>query len=167
MVAAIAGIEAAACDSVHEAAWLERNLLEAAMPRWNRTPGGQEVPVRVRLDLGPARPRLVVEHLPAVGPARSADYFGPYLGGRQVRLAVRGIGRCLPLGHAGTRLRGAERNLARDPEGGAAGEAEGPGPDVGGPGPAAGDVGQPALALGAGQQVGGEEFGQCVHGRRW
>src|SRR5579875_2049517 len=32
MVAAVARIEAVACASVHEAAWLERNLLEAAMP---------------------------------------------------------------------------------------------------------------------------------------
>src|ERR1700761_8486548 len=42
MVAQVARIEAVACGSVHEAAWLERNLLETAMPRWNRTPGGQE-----------------------------------------------------------------------------------------------------------------------------
>jgi len=32
MVARIAGIEAVVTDSVHEAAWLERNLLEAALP---------------------------------------------------------------------------------------------------------------------------------------
>jgi excinuclease ABC subunit C len=37
MVAAVARVEAVACASVHEAAWLERNLLEARMPRWNRT----------------------------------------------------------------------------------------------------------------------------------
>lgn len=45
MVAAVARIEAVSCDSVHEAAWLERNLLEAGLPRWNRTPGGQETVV--------------------------------------------------------------------------------------------------------------------------
>lgn len=43
MVAAVARVEAVACASVHEAAWLERNLLEARKPRWNRTAGGQEV----------------------------------------------------------------------------------------------------------------------------
>lgn len=35
MVASVARIEAVACDSVHEAAWLERNLLETSMPPWN------------------------------------------------------------------------------------------------------------------------------------
>ena len=42
MVARVARVEAVTCDSVHEAAWLERNLLEASLPPWNRTPGGQE-----------------------------------------------------------------------------------------------------------------------------
>jgi excinuclease UvrABC nuclease subunit len=32
MVAQVVRIEAVACGSVHEAAWLERNLLETAMP---------------------------------------------------------------------------------------------------------------------------------------
>ena len=40
MVARVARIEAVSCDSAHEAAWLERNLLEASLPQWNRTPGG-------------------------------------------------------------------------------------------------------------------------------
>src|SRR5690242_16606928 len=38
MTARAAGVQAIVCDSVHEAAWLERNLLERRMPRWNRTP---------------------------------------------------------------------------------------------------------------------------------
>ena len=37
MVARVARIEAVACDSAHEAAWLERNLLETSLPRWNRS----------------------------------------------------------------------------------------------------------------------------------
>src|SRR3982751_1210169 len=49
MVTAVARIEAVACDSVHEAAWLERNLLEESLPRWNRTAGGAEVPAYLRL----------------------------------------------------------------------------------------------------------------------
>jgi GNAT superfamily N-acetyltransferase len=54
MVAQVARIEAVACGSVHEAAWLERNLLETAMPRWNRTPGGQENWVYIRLSRQPS-----------------------------------------------------------------------------------------------------------------
>jgi excinuclease ABC subunit C len=50
MVAKIAWVEAVACDSAHEAAWLERNLLQARKPPWNRAPaGGQEVEVWIRL----------------------------------------------------------------------------------------------------------------------
>src|ERR1700736_5860998 len=45
MVRRIARIEAVICKSEHEAAWLERNLLEQALPPWNKTAGGQEVPV--------------------------------------------------------------------------------------------------------------------------
>jgi excinuclease ABC subunit C len=52
MVARIARIEAVSCDSAHEAAWLERNLLETSLPSWNRTPGGQESAVFIRLDTG-------------------------------------------------------------------------------------------------------------------
>ena len=40
MVARVARVEAVACDSVHEAAWLERNLLLARKPPWNRAPAG-------------------------------------------------------------------------------------------------------------------------------
>src|SRR4051812_27158476 len=64
MVAAVARVEALVCDSVHEAAWVERNLLEQRMPRWNRTPGGQEVPVYLLLDDGAATPGLRVAHRP-------------------------------------------------------------------------------------------------------
>ncbi len=50
MVARIARVEAVPCDSAHEAAWLERNLLEYRKPPWNRSPnGGQEVEVWIRL----------------------------------------------------------------------------------------------------------------------
>lgn len=46
MVARIARVEAVVCDSAHEAAWLERNLLERRLPPWNRSPsGGQEAEV--------------------------------------------------------------------------------------------------------------------------
>src|SRR6202167_6297495 len=38
MVARVARVEAVACDSAHEAAWLERNLLQAGKPPWHRDP---------------------------------------------------------------------------------------------------------------------------------
>jgi excinuclease ABC subunit C len=111
MVRRIDRIEAVACGSVHEAAWLERNLLETSMPRWNRTPGGQEVPVYIRMSIAPAAPGLSVTH--EVRTNAAVRYFGPYLGGTRVRQAVVGVERILPLAYAGTRLRGAELDMAR------------------------------------------------------
>ena len=70
MVARIARIEAVTCDSAHEAAWLERNLLEHRRPPSNRTPGGQEAEVWIRLSASPRRPGLTVVRQPA--PATSA-----------------------------------------------------------------------------------------------
>jgi excinuclease ABC subunit C len=110
MVARIARVQALVCDSEHEAAWLERNLLEQGLPRWNRTPGGQEVPVYVRLDLRPRSPGLTVVH--EARPSPDARYFGPYLGGLKVRLAVSAVHRVMPLAYAADGLRGALRDLA-------------------------------------------------------
>ncbi len=90
MVARIARVEAVTCDSAHEAAWLERNLLEHRRPPWNRTPGGQEAEVWIRLSASPRRPGLTVVRQPAPGD------FGPYLGGARVRLAVTALHRVLP-----------------------------------------------------------------------
>jgi excinuclease ABC subunit C len=104
MVRRIARVEAVICDSAHEAAWLERNLLEARLPRWNRTAGGQEVPVYIKLDPFPAKPGVKVVH--------EAGDFGPYLGGDKVRLAVAGLLRAYPLNYTGTRLTGSERAMA-------------------------------------------------------
>ncbi len=117
MVASIAAIEAVACESEHEAAWLERNLLEAALPPWNRTPGGQEVAVCITLDGSPATPGLTVVHADTVS-ARSAGrpgvrHFGPYLGGARVRLAAAGLRRVYPLGYAGDGQAGAMADMAR------------------------------------------------------
>jgi excinuclease ABC subunit C len=87
MVRRVAGVEALVCDSAHEAAWLERNLLERRLPPWNRSRGGQEVPVWVRLDDGGVS---VVHDPPSQG-------FGPYLGGARVRTAVGALRRVLPV----------------------------------------------------------------------
>jgi excinuclease ABC subunit C len=106
MVARIARVEAVACDGGHEAAWLERNLLERALPPWNRTAGGQEVPVYLSLAAGPTAPGLSVVHAAVPGS------FGPYLGGDRVRLAVAALHRVLPLSYAGTGLAGSQRDMA-------------------------------------------------------
>jgi excinuclease ABC subunit C len=106
MVAAVTHVEAVVCASVHEAAWLERNLLVRRKPRWNRTRGGQESTVYIGLDAGPRAPGVRVTHRPAPG------CFGPYLGGDRTRLAASGLHRIRPLAYTGGRLTGAERDLA-------------------------------------------------------
>jgi excinuclease ABC subunit C len=112
MVAAVARIEAVSCDSVHEASWLERNLLEVSLPRWNRTPGGQESVVYLRLDRRPGTPGLTVDYQSRTA-GKDVRYFGPYLGGLQVRLAAAALGRVLPLAYTGAQLSGTHRDLAR------------------------------------------------------
>ncbi len=109
MVAQVARIEAVACASVHEAAWLERNLLQASLPRWNRTPGGQENQVYIRLSRGRAGRALTVVY--QVSPAPDLQYFGPYLGGVRTRQAVTALYRIRPGAGAGPALRGAHRDL--------------------------------------------------------
>jgi excinuclease ABC subunit C len=111
MVARVARIEAVSCDSAHEAAWLERNLLEVSLPRWNRTPGGQESAVYIRMNTAPEAPGLsAVYH---AEPADQVSYFGPYLGGLRVRQAIGALHRIAPLSYAKARLAGAERDIAR------------------------------------------------------
>jgi excinuclease ABC subunit C len=111
MVARIAAVQAIWCDSEHEAAWLERNLMERRLPPWNRTAGGQETEVWVRLDRSPQSPGLSVVHVP--GHSATASWFGPYLGGSRIRLAVAGLLRVRPLNYAGVRASGTAADLAR------------------------------------------------------
>ena len=111
MVAGVTRIEAVVCDSPHEAAWLERNLLERALPRWNRTRGGQESPVYLRLDPRPAAPGLRVTHdIDDID--GGVRFFGPYLGGLRARQTVAALHRLAPLAYTGTRLSGSERDMA-------------------------------------------------------
>jgi excinuclease ABC subunit C len=110
MVERIARIEAVVCDSEHEAAWLERNLLERGLPRWNKTAGGQEVPVWICLSQHAATPGLTVVHSP---PPADARHFGPYLGGNKVRLALAGLHRVMPLVYSGVNMSGSAREMAR------------------------------------------------------
>jgi len=112
MVARIARVEAVPCDSAHEAAWLERNLLERRKPPWNRSPsGGQESEVWIRLSESAPAPSVMVVHRRRTGDR--ARHFGPYLGGQKARDAVSGLGRILPLRYAVDRRSGSERELAR------------------------------------------------------
>jgi excinuclease ABC subunit C len=104
MVTRVSRIEAVVCQSRHEAAWLERSVLEHRMPPWNRTPGGQEVPVWLRV----ADHGVRLEHRDG-GPGA---IFGPYLGGEQARSAAAAIDRVYPYRYATTRS-GAERDMAR------------------------------------------------------
>lgn len=107
MVARIARVDALACDSGHEAAWLERNVLERSLPPWNRTAGGQEVPLSIVVERDP--PGLRTVHDAAASPLT----FGPYLGGTQVRLAVSGLLRAFPLQYAVSGLSGSALDMAR------------------------------------------------------
>lgn len=91
MVRRIARVEGVWCDSEHEAAWLERNLLEYSKPRWNRTEGGAEVAGYIRIDTGPNRPGLRFTH------TATEAHFGPYLGGLRIRQAISALHRVLPL----------------------------------------------------------------------
>jgi excinuclease ABC subunit C len=112
MVGRITRVEAVVCDSPHEAAWLERNLLERRLPPWNRSlRGGQESEVWIRLSEAVRTPGVTVVHQRA--PGDPAQYFGPYLGGQKVRDAVSGLGRVLPLGYTAAGAAGTERDLAR------------------------------------------------------
>jgi excinuclease ABC subunit C len=110
MVPRVARIEAVVCDTAHEAAWLERNLLQARLPPWNRDPaGGQESEVWIRLSASPRAPGVEVVYQPLPGDR----CFGPYLGGRQVRAAVTGLCRVLPLAYAADDATGTRQDMAR------------------------------------------------------
>ncbi len=108
MVRRIARIEAVWCDSEHEAAWLERNLLEHTKPRWNRADGGAEVVGYIRLDPAAARPGLRFRH----EVHGTASHWGPYLGGTRIRQAISALHRVLPLTYAGA-VHGSAGEFAR------------------------------------------------------
>jgi excinuclease ABC subunit C len=108
MVRRIARIEGVWCDSEHEAAWLERNLLEHSKPRWNRAEGGAEVVGYIRFDAGPNRPGLRFAHTVTA----TAPHFGPYLGGLRIRQAISALHRVLPLAYTAA-ADGSVREFAR------------------------------------------------------
>jgi excinuclease ABC subunit C len=108
MVPQIGAVEALVCASVHEATWLERNLLERGLLRWNRARGGQEVPVWLALDPAPRAPALRLAH--AADP--SVMNLGPFLGADRARLVRSGLSRVWPVAATGVGLTGAEREIA-------------------------------------------------------
>jgi excinuclease ABC subunit C len=108
MMRKVSRVEVVACDSEHEAAWLERNILERSMPPWNRAVGGAESPIYLELSQSVAAPGLQTTYRVAAGSLS----FGPYLGGAKARLAVSALHRLYPLPYTGTRLTGAEKEMA-------------------------------------------------------
>lgn len=108
MIDQIATVEAIVCASVHEAAWLERNLLERSLPRWNRLRGGTETPGWLIVDDDPRSPglRLVFD------PPDGGTAFGPYLGFERTSLGRDALLRLYPLQLTGSRPGAAERAFA-------------------------------------------------------
>ncbi|WP_405064119.1 hypothetical protein OG474_21395 [Kribbella sp. NBC_01505] len=104
MVNRIARVEGVWCDSDHEAAWLERNLLEHTKPRWNISEGGQEVVGYIRFDAN--GPRFTHEL------GTTTKHFGPYLGGLRVRQAISALQRVIPLQYT-TAATGSVREFAK------------------------------------------------------
>lgn len=110
MVGQIGSVEALVCASVHESTWLERNLLERSMPRWNRAVGGSEVPVWLHLREDAERLGLALDHgerTPASG-----ERFGPFLGAATTRSARSGLLRLWPLHLTGVQPDAADRVMA-------------------------------------------------------
>jgi excinuclease ABC subunit C len=110
MVSAVKVVQAVVCASEHEAAWLERNLLETRQPRANRSRGGQEVPMLIALGSPGPVTWLKAVHSPRPGAWR---HFGPYLGGDRARLAISGLHRAFSLAYSGAGLSGSQREMAR------------------------------------------------------
>ena len=112
----VAWIEPVVLASEHEAAFLERHLLHLRRPLFNRSLGGQESWVWLRLATEPARPGLTVvhQHEVEVHVTPGGDgLFGPYLGGGDARLAAAALLRLFPLRHAMADPDSSTRELAR------------------------------------------------------
>lgn len=109
MTGQIDAVEVIVCASAHEAAWLERNLLERTLPRWNRLRGGTETPAWLVVDAGPRSPGLQLVFEP---PSDQMAAFGPYLGFERTSLARDALLRLYPLQLTGSRPTAADRALA-------------------------------------------------------
>jgi excinuclease ABC subunit C len=110
MVGRVEWVEPVVCESEHEAAFLESDLLERHPTRYNRTLGMESV-VWLRLDSRPASPSLDVFH--DVDPHDGAEWFGPYLGWEPARQARAGLLRLYPIAYTGAAITRSDRELAR------------------------------------------------------
>ncbi len=108
MVPQVASVEAIECASVHEAAWLERILLEQSLPRWNRTRGGAEVPCWLVLD-----DHERTASLSLTTDARPGRRYGPYLGTERASLVRSALRRIAPVDLTRTGLDASTADLAR------------------------------------------------------
>ena len=110
MIGRVNWVEPVVCESEHEAAFLESDLLERHPTHYNRTLG-MESCVWIRLDASAAVPALDVVHDPE--PGDGAEWFGPYLGWEPARRAAAGLQRLYPIRYSGTSINRSERELAR------------------------------------------------------
>jgi excinuclease ABC subunit C len=110
MVEQVEWVEPVLCESEHEAAFLESDLLERHPTRYNRTLGMESL-VWLRLDPNPRRPSLEVVH--ELVPDDGARWFGPYLGWEPVRQAAAGLQRLYPVRYSGAEISRSDRELAR------------------------------------------------------
>lgn len=110
MVGRVAWVEPVICESEHEAAFLESDLLERHPTHYNRTLG-MESCVWVRVSDDRRAPGVDVVH--EVAPYDGASWFGPYLGWEPTRQAVAGLVRLFPLRHTGDAMSRSDRELAR------------------------------------------------------
>lgn len=108
MIDRVARVETVPCPSKHVAVLLEQRLIAELHPPYNRSDGmGSRVWLRLYSD--PDRPDLeVVFDTP---PREQTEYFGPLMGWKRARLAVKGILLAYPLPYASSSLRGAQGEL--------------------------------------------------------
>lgn len=109
MVRRVRRILVSSCASEHEAALLERTLLERLDPPFNRTSGVETI-VGVRLSSSPPAIAAVVELAPKID-----NVFGPYLGWAPTYAAVSALLRLFPVHFCRptAELDSVQRDLAR------------------------------------------------------
>lgn len=110
MVEQVAWVEPVLCESEHEAAFLESDLIERHRTRYNRTLG-MESRVWLRLDAARRTPSIDVAH--ELQADDGAQWFGPYLGWQPAREAAAGLQRVHPLRYAGAHVSRSDRELGR------------------------------------------------------
>lgn len=110
MLPRVEWVEPVLCESEHEAAFLESDLLERHPTRYNRTLG-MESCVWLRLDERSPIPDLGVVHDVEAGD--EAAWFGPYLGWEPARQAAAGLLRLFPIRYTGRGISRSDRELGR------------------------------------------------------